>query len=60
MLNMKMKTPFREDRSSHLESQKDVGTVETAVAFDPAVCKRLKLKADFIPLPLSSVATLFK
>lgn len=33
--------------------------METAVAFDPAVCKGLRLKADCILRPLLSVTNLF-
>lgn len=37
-----------------------IHTADTETTFDPLVCKRLKLKADCILIPLLSLAYLFK
>lgn len=46
----------------HVEMQKQsISTTEPGNrTFDPSVCKRLKLKADCILIPLLSLAYLFK
>ena len=55
------KTPSQKDEAKDLELQVQAsGPTNTAVTFDPAVVKSLKRKADFILLPILTVAYLFK
>lgn len=47
--------------NDHVEMQKrSISTADMETTFDPLVCKRLKLKADCILIPLLSLAYLFK
>jgi hypothetical protein len=47
--------------NDHVDIQrKSISAAEMETTFDPVVCKRLKLKADFILIPLLSLAYLFK